>query len=144
MLNIFWIQNKEKESNNIDVEIIKSDEDIKNEEIGQVALDILDSNSNIYIIVPIAWVQQDDIDISLNKNVLTISWNRQKPEEYFLDWIQIKNSECFFWKFLRNIILPENLDFDNIDAKMQNNLLIITIPKLIFDVKNIKINNFQD
>lgn len=145
MFKLFWVEEEEKElENKIEVEIMKNDEKDQDEEVWQVALDILDSDDYLYIVAPIAWVWQDEIDISLNKTVLTISWTRQKPEEYFLEWVQIKNSECFFWKFSRNIILPENLDFDRIKAQMQNNLIVISIPKLKFDIKNIKINKLQD
>jgi HSP20 family molecular chaperone IbpA len=74
---------------------------------------------------------------------LTISWFRKKPEIYDND-VLVKNAECFWWKFVRNIILPENLDFDNIKATMENNLLIVSIKKLYFESKEIKIDRFEN
>lgn len=44
---------------------------------------------------------------------------------------------------MRNIILPENLDFDNIRATMENNLLVVNIKKLYFDSKEIKIDRLD-
>jgi HSP20 family molecular chaperone IbpA len=41
------------------------------------------------------------------------------------------------------VILPENLALNKIKAYMQNNLLVITIPKLKFDSKAIKINKME-
>lgn len=107
-------------------------------EIWQVALDILETRQEIIILAPIAWVELEDIDITFNENVLTISWYRDMPEIYSKD-VVLKNSECFWWDFSRNVILPENLDFDNIKANLDNNLLVITIPKLRFRNQNIVI-----
>ncbi|MDR0772396.1 MAG: Hsp20 family protein [Candidatus Peribacteria bacterium] len=36
-------------------------------------------------------------------------------------------------------MLPENLDFESIKANLENNLLMITIPKLKFSSQSIKI-----
>ncbi|MDP2396364.1 MAG: Hsp20 family protein [bacterium] len=44
---------------------------------------------------------------------------------------------------MRNVILPENLDFDSIKASLENNLLIITIQKLKFSSHNIKIDRVE-
>jgi HSP20 family molecular chaperone IbpA len=60
-----------------------------------------------------------------------------------MDDIIVRNSECFWGKFVRNIILPENLALNKIKAYMQNNLLVISIPKLKFDTKAIKINKVE-
>jgi HSP20 family molecular chaperone IbpA len=110
------------------------------EETGQIALDVLENDKEIIIISPISWVEYDDIDLTLNKTVLTIKWIRKKPKEYFIWDIKIKNKECFWWKFIRNVILPENLEMNKIKAYMDTNLLIIKIPKLQFDSKTIKID----
>ncbi|MBT3726591.1 Hsp20/alpha crystallin family protein [bacterium] len=56
---------------------------------------------------------------------------RLKPEIYTIN-AKVRNNECFWGNFERNIILPENLDFDSIKASLENNLLIITISKLKF------------
>ena len=100
-------------------------------------------DDEIYIVAPIAWVEQDQIDLSINKTILTLKWTREKTPEYSFEWITIRNSECFWGKFVRNVILPENLALNKIKAYMQNNLLVITIPKLKFDSKAIKINKME-
>jgi HSP20 family molecular chaperone IbpA len=143
MFKIFWVWNDEEHDDGLKVEVVNSDEEVLDEEVGQVALDILEWEDSIFIIAPIAWVEYEDIDLSINKTVLTIKWHRDKPPEYDIEWIIIRNSECFWWKFIRNIILPENLALNKIKAYMQNNLLVITIPKLRFDTKSIKINKIE-
>lgn len=127
----------------VEVEVVKAHEEVVEEEVGQVALDVLEEAENVFVIAPIAGVNQEDIDISLNKTVLTIKGSRTKPEEYHMEGIKMRNSECFWGKFARNIILPENLALNKIKAYMENNLLVVTIPKLRFDSRTIKINNVE-
>ncbi len=142
MFRLFWVSDSIKEDKNLmtlDREHSKDDENIT---VWQVALDIIEENDFIVILAPIAWVDLDDIDITTDDSILTISWDRKKPEIYYESWI-IKNTECFWWKFIRNIILPDNMDLDNIKAVMENNLLVITVPKIRFDTKSIKINKID-
>lgn len=109
------------------------------ENIWQIALDILDNWNELIILAPVAWMHLKDIELSFFNQVLTISWNRKKPEIYDDD-VVVKNSECYWWKFSRKIILPENLNFESITAWMENNMLVIKIPKLHFSSHNIKID----
>jgi len=139
MFKIFWVTSNEK---NIELDGEINIENELQEEVWQVAVDILETPYEIIVLAPIAWIELEDIDLSFSKSILTIKWYRAKPEIYSED-IEIKNSECFWWKFVRNIILPENLDFDNIKASLENNLLVITIQKLRFSSQNIKINRVE-
>lgn len=143
MFKIFWVSSEQNTSPDLELEVIESKEEIIDEEVGQVALDVLESEDEIFIVAPIAWVEQEQIDLSINKTILTIKWTREKTWEYFMDDIIVRNSECFWGKFVRNIILPENLALNKIKAYMQNNLLVISIPKLKFDTKAIKINKVE-
>lgn len=139
MFKFFWVTNKD-EVLELDWEIDISEE--LEDEVWQVALDILETPYEIIILAPIAWIELEDIDLSINKSVLTIKWFRPQPDIYSDDVI-VRNNECFWWKFLRNVILPENLDFDSIKASLENNLLIITIQKLKFSSHNIKIDRVE-
>lgn len=140
MLKMFWIwKNDEKV---LDIELEKDVLDEENE--WQIALDIIETSSSLVILAPIAWLELDEIDITLNKSKLIISWERTKPDIFYSEDSILRNSECYRWKFSRNIILPENLDFDKIKAVMENNLLIVTIPKLHISTQNIKINRIWE
>lgn len=143
MFKIFWVASEQNTAPDLELEVIDSQEEIVNEEVGQVALDVLESENEIYIVAPIAGVEQDQIDLSINKTILTIKWIREKTPEYAIEDIKLRNSECFWGKFVRNVILPENLALNKIKAYMQSNLLVITIPKLKFDSKAIKINKME-
>ncbi|MDD3145433.1 MAG: Hsp20/alpha crystallin family protein [Candidatus Gracilibacteria bacterium] len=124
-------------------EIFEEEDEVENtklekEEIGQIAVDILETKFEIILLAPVAGISLDEIDISFHNNILTISGERFRPEIYAKD-ITVRNSECYWGEFSRNIILPENLDFDSIKATLDNNLLIITVPKLKFSSQSIRI-----
>lgn len=138
MFKIFWVWEEEKYKNIDEVMTDNNNED----DIWQIAVDILETPYEFLIVAPIAWLDLEDINLSFNDSILTISWHRDKPDIY--SWSNIiRNSECFWWKFLRNIILPDNLDFDEIKASMENNMLMVNIPKLKFSTQNIKINRIH-
>lgn len=132
---------QEIEENEIyeDDETFENLEEEKEENLWQIALDILDDGNQLIILAPVAGIDLSDVDLSFYNQVLTISWIRKKPS-FYDDETFIKNSECYWWKFSRKIILPENLDFESIKANMENNLLMITIPKLKFSSQSIKID----
>lgn len=109
------------------------------EEIGQLSLDVLESKESLYILAPLAGIKLEDIDISIHENTLIISWSRNKPKEFFDYGIEIKNEECFWGKFSRKILLPENIDFSHVKAVMELGLLVISLPKIRFSWRHIQI-----
>jgi HSP20 family protein len=139
MFKIFWVT---KEEEIISLEDDLSEVDELDENVWQVAIDILETTYEIIILAPIAGIELEDIDLSITKWILTIKGYRPKPEIYSEDII-VRNTECFWWNFVRNVILPENLDFDSVKASLENNLLIVTIQKLQFKSQSIKIDRVE-
>lgn len=149
MFKVFWVSSENDLSDKMEVKSIEShsenliDVDINNDrdtedDIGQIAVDILDLGDSIAIIAPIAWVDPSEVDIWLSRNILTISGVRNESWLYN----QAKRmlvEECFYWAFSRSIILPENLGFDQIKASVEHNVITITIPKLTLISKTVKI-----
>jgi HSP20 family protein len=107
-------------------------------DIGQIAVDILDTPSNIIIVAPVAGVDPAEVDIWLSRNILTISGHRHEAPIY-LEAKRLLVEECFYGAFSRSIILPENLGFDKIRATIEHNVIMIEIPKLTLISKSIKI-----
>lgn len=143
---MFKIFNVHKDDDHHDghtpVEVTMEDDEIIEEDVGQVALSILDCPTAIKIVSPIAGVPIEEIDVSVSRNILTISGERRRPNMYD-EAERVLVDECFFGPFSRSVILPENLAFNKIRASMENNLLIIEIPKLQLGEKSIKINKFE-
>lgn len=113
----------------------ESDHDV---DLGQIAVDVLDLSDEIIIVAPIAWVDPSDIDIALSRNILTLSWERKTPSIY-MDAKRMLVEECFFGSFSRSIILPENLAFNKIRATVEENIIMVHIPKISFFSKTIKV-----
>ena len=98
------------------------------QEIGELAIDAYQTDSHFCVRAPIAGVNSEDINISVENGILTIKGERKEadgPEEkkyYF--------QECYWGPFIRQIILPEGLDTEKIEASLQKGILIVEIPKL--------------
>ncbi len=107
-------------------------------DVGQIAVDVLDLAEEIIIVAPIAGVDPSDIDIALSRNILTISGERSHQPIY-LDAKRMLVEECYYGPFSRSIILPENLAFNKIKATVDNNTIMIHVPKITFFSKSIKI-----
>ena len=109
-------------------------------DVWQLALDILETDDEVIILSPIAWIDLWEIDVSYNKWVLVIAGNRKKPT-LFQGEVTLRNSECYWGPFSINSIRHENLNSNTIEATMEHNLLVITIQKIHFESNNsIKIN----
>lgn len=123
--------------------LIESTDEPHGEDVGQIAVDILETHEWYLVIAPLAGVPRSDVDVTISRNVLTISGNRPEPEIY-ADAFKIPVKECFYWAFSRSIILPENLALDTIRATIERGMLIITIPYLILDARNVKVEHIED
>ncbi len=125
-----------------DMPISLSEEEVDQATVGQIAIDIFETERSIVIVAPIAGVDTDDINVNLSHNILTLSGNRERPAVYS-DAAKILVEECFFGPFSRSVILPENLALNKIRATITNNLLTLEIPKLQFPTKTIKIDKLE-
>ncbi len=112
---------------------------LQEDEVWQLSLDVLENKESLYILAPLAWIKLEDIDISIQETTLIISWIRNKPKEFFDYGIEVRNEECFWGRFSRKIILPENIDFSSVKAIMEQNLLVISLPKIRFSWQQIRI-----
>jgi len=143
MFKVFWVGEEDNNFKNLKPLDVTSKPQETMDDSGQIALDIVESDDELLVVAPVAWIDLDDIDIFMNNSVLTIRGSREKPSEIYTPDHILRNSECFWGKFVRNIILPENLDFNKIKAVMENNLLVLRIPKLSFGSQSIKIDKVE-
>ncbi|MFH1451485.1 MAG: Hsp20/alpha crystallin family protein [bacterium] len=93
---------------------------------GQLTVDVFQSGQDLVIQSAIAGIESEDLDISIDKDVVTIKGNRENPEtssgkNYFYQ-------ECYWGAFSREIILPVEVDTLRSEAIMKEGVLIITMP----------------
>ncbi len=73
-------------------------------------------------------VKKEDLDIDLNDGYLTI--RAKKESEKVEDDKCYRKSEFKYGEFSRSIYLPQEVDSEKIDAKLEHGILKIRIPKL--------------
>ncbi|MDD3032497.1 MAG: Hsp20/alpha crystallin family protein [Candidatus Pacebacteria bacterium] len=110
----------------------------ENNEAGELVVDVYETEKEVVVESAIAGVTAEELDISLEQDILIIKGKRKDPAEadkeknYFV-------RECFFGPFEKEIILPKEVDTTQIKAKMKNGLLIIRLPKENGDSQRIQI-----
>jgi len=73
-------------------------------------------------------IKKEDIEITTEDNVLTISGERKMKEEIKED--DYYKVESAYGKFSRSFTLPEKIDVENIHAESKDGVLEVIIPKL--------------
>ena len=106
---------------------------------GQLAVDVYQDDTNVYLLAPIAGVKASQIDVSITDEVVTIRGERSAghgtPEELHL------TKECYWGTFSRSYVLPIAVDSDKAKATLKDGLLKIEIPKSAnVKTKIIKVN----
>lgn len=101
------------------------------------SVDVSESENEIRIEADLPGMKQEDIDVNIDGNVLTIKGERQKEEEEQKE--NYYRTERCYGNFQRSFTLPSNLDTDNCKATFKSGVLTLTIPKLEKAAKGIKI-----
>jgi len=129
--------NKSKDIEETEFVAIESDESnndnsgqewLEDNDEGQLSVDVYQTSDHIVIKSTIAGVKPEDIDISINNDMITIRGERNqehetKQEDYFYQ-------ECYWGTFSRSIILPVEVKAEEVEASLKNGVLTIRLPKI--------------
>jgi HSP20 family protein len=96
-------------------------------EEGQLSIDVYQTPSAIVVKSTIAGVSSDDIDISINNDMLTIRGKREQTEKVRDEDYLYR--ECYWGSFSRSIILPVEVEPEKVDASLENGVLTVVLPK---------------
>ena len=96
-------------------------------EEGQLSIDVYQTPTKLIVKSTIAGVRPEDIDISINNDMLTIRGKREMQEK--IDEANYLFRECYWGSFSRSIILPVEIEADKIEATLENGVLTIVLPK---------------
>jgi HSP20 family protein len=94
---------------------------------GQLAVDVIETPTEIIIRSAIAGVRPDDIDVDVTSDLVTIRGHREHHKEKHDATVHFE--ECFWGNFSRSIVLPSHVNPDGANAQMKNGVLTLTIPK---------------
>jgi len=90
-------------------------------------VDILENDTAYEINVAVPGLSKDDFHLDLNDNFLTISGERKFSKEKKEKNLHVVETQ--YGNFSRSFALPENVDASKINAKYNNGILEITVPK---------------
>jgi HSP20 family protein len=95
---------------------------------GQLAIDVYQTEKELVIQSAIAGIKLKDLDISIEKDKLTVKGKREKPIEN--EKINYFYQECYWGPFSREIILPAEIDPSRTEASFKEGILTIRMPKI--------------
>ena len=111
---------------------------------GQLAVDVYENEREIIVIAPISNAKEESLDVYIEKNAVTISGTREVPEEES-DVENFLHQECYWGKFSREIILPEEVDSYLSTASFKNGIIRVKLPKMkATQRKRIRVNEVKE
>ena len=95
---------------------------------GELAVDVYQTQDAIVVKALVAGVQPASIDISLTREMLTLTGTREDERE--VDEGGYFQRELYWGSFSRTILLPEEVDVDLAEASEKHGVLMIRLPKI--------------
>lgn len=95
---------------------------------GRLAVDVYQNGDEVVVTAPIAGISREDLDIEATSELVTIRGERKREEK--VDEADYLWQECFWGKFVREIMLPQEVDPDKAKVALKNGVLTIRLPKI--------------
>lgn len=108
---------------------------------GELKIDVYQKGGNIIVKSTIAGAKPEDIDISINHDILTIRGKRHLDEE--VEDRAYLHRECYWGAFSRSVILPSEVQKGRVKAVMRHGVLTIILPKAE-KKKEIKVKELEE
>jgi HSP20 family protein len=91
------------------------------------AVDIVETPEEFQVKTDLPEMNKDDIKVAVEDNTLRISGERKHEKEE--KGKKYHRTERYYGTFMRAFTLPENVDASKLDAKFQNGVLTVRVPK---------------
>lgn len=102
-------------------------EDRPEERVGGYPVDIDEDEKHIYVDAELPGFKRDEVDLRLESGVLTISAERKVEEPAEGRTKHLSERRCTHVQ--RSFSLPESVDEENVDARLKDGVLHITLNK---------------
>lgn len=105
----------------------------ENEEM-ELTVDVYQTPTDIIVQAMVAGVKPDDLELTIARDIITIKGKREEnknidEENYFV-------KELYWGKFSRTILLPQEVEPEEVEATEKHGLLTIKIQKVDKEKKN--------
>lgn len=94
---------------------------------GQLTIDVYQTDNDIVIKSTIAGVKPEDLDVSINNDMVSIRGERKNEE--IVEHGNYYYQECYWGSFSRSVLLPVDVIPEKADASLKNGILTIRLPK---------------
>jgi HSP20 family protein len=95
---------------------------------GQLTVDVYQTANDIVVESAIAGVRPEDIDIQVTADSISIRGSRHREKEVSEE--DYLYQECYWGRFARSIILPQEVDPDGANVTFKNGILTVRLPKV--------------
>ncbi len=95
---------------------------------GQLTIDVYQTPDDIVIESAIAGVKPEDLDITVQGDSVTVKGRRHHEMEVKDD--DYLYQECYWGRFSRSVILPQEIDPEAATVSFKNCILVVRLPKL--------------
>ncbi len=95
---------------------------------GHLSIDVYEAGDKLVVKSTIAGARPEDLEVSVNGDVLTIKGERHLSED--VDYNDYLYRECYWGRFSRTVILPAPIDEKGVEASLENGILTVILPKL--------------
>jgi len=120
---------------------VEEEENFSSDAEGQLTIDVYQTDTEIVIKSTIAGVKPEDLDVSINNDMVTIKGERKTEEA-----VNAENyyyQECYWGHFSRSVVLPVDIISDKAEASLKNGILTIRLPKAdTTKIKRIQVRGF--
>ncbi len=89
------------------------------------AIDVVNENGDLVIKAELPGVKQEDVDITLQDNVLTVAGQRKAEQEEERGGYYVRERQ--YGSFSRSLTVPEGVDESKIHARYENGVLEVTV-----------------
>jgi HSP20 family protein len=94
---------------------------------GQLTIDVYQTEEDIVIKSTIAGVKPEDLDVTINNDMVTVKGERKNEE--VVEHGNYYYQECYWGGFSRSVLLPVDVIPEKADASLKNGILTIRLPK---------------
>jgi HSP20 family protein len=100
------------------------------EPMSRIRMDISETDKNYEVKADIPGVKKEDIKVAVDRNQVTISAEvKEETEENQKSGAGKVRSERYYGQMYRSFILPQEVDDAGAEAKYENGVLLLTLPK---------------